>query len=102
MGFVAENRIADITEVRHLGVIEEQRVFELARIPDHAAVPNDYVFAQISIVPNLAILPDDRGPLDHDAILHHRACADENMIADPGTSIALVAQLRPEILCDVV
>ena len=38
MRAIAENRIADVIEMRHLRFIEDDAVLELARVPHHHAV----------------------------------------------------------------
>jgi hypothetical protein len=82
VGFVAENGIADVIEMRRAGVVEEDRIFNLARIAHDAAVAKDDVFAEIGVVADLAVPADDGWPLDHHAVLEHRAFADKNVLAD--------------------
>ncbi len=97
MGLVAEDGIAHVIEMRRLGVVEEEGIFDLGGIADHAIVADDDVFADVGVVANLAILPDDGRPFDHDAVLQHRAFADENLFADEGRALAAVAQIRAQM-----
>ena len=64
MGFVAENGITHIVEVRNFTVVEEHAVFELAGVPEHAVVTDDDVLSHIAASADLAVLPDPRGPFD--------------------------------------
>src|SRR5205814_5731597 len=45
---VAENRIADVTEMRNLRLIKNDAVLELAGIAHHDAVPDDDVLAHVA------------------------------------------------------
>jgi len=79
---VAENGVADVIVMRHLRAVEEQRVFQLGGIADHAAVADDDVLADVGVVPDLAVFPDDGRAFDHRAGFHDRAFADDDAFAD--------------------
>ena len=79
---MAENRIADVIVVRHLRAVEEQRVFQLGRIADHAAIADDDIFAYVGVVADLAVFPDDGRTFDHRAGFHKGDSADDDAVAD--------------------
>src|SRR5438067_3146236 len=82
MRAMPENRIADIIKMRHLRFIEQDAVLELARVPHHHPVPHDHVLAHVTAAPDVTILADPRRPLQPCSLLHDRARADENRVAD--------------------
>ena len=82
MRLVTENGVADVIEMRRLRGIEQQRVFQFARIADHAAVADDDVFAEIGIVADLAVFADDGRAFDHRAVLNDGAFANKNIVAN--------------------
>src|SRR5260370_30759923 len=97
MHFEADDGIADVIEVRHVGIVKKQRVFDLAGIADHAVVADEDVFAHISVMTDLAVAPDDGWALNHRAVLDHRALANEHLFTDKGNALTVVAQLGAEV-----
>ena len=98
---VAEDGIADVIEVRRVGAIEQQRVFQFGRIADDTAVADDDVFADVGVVADLAVLADDGRAFDHCAVLDDGAFADENFFTDERPALAAVMQGRFQIGGDV-
>jgi hypothetical protein len=84
--------VADIVEVRHLTLVEQDGVFQLARIADHTAFAHEYVFAKIGVVADLAVATNHGRAFDHHAVFDNRALADENFLADERHPFALVVQ----------
>src|SRR5919201_7069732 len=82
MGVVTKNGVAHVIEVRYLHFIQKNAILELARIPHHHAVPDDYVFAHIATAANPAIFTDPGGAFQYSALLDDRSSADEDMVAD--------------------
>ncbi len=80
MGFVAEDGIAHIIEVRNFTVVEEHTVFELAGVPQHAVVTHDDVLPHIAPSADLAVLPDPRGPFDVGARLDDGTFAQKDVL----------------------
>src|SRR5438067_1167159 len=81
MAFVAENRVADVIEMRHLRFVEEDAILELARVPHYDAIADDDVFADVAAVANFALFPDPGRPFDHRALLDRGPFSDENRAA---------------------
>ena len=52
---VAEDRIADVTEMRHLNFIHQKAVLELAGVTQHAAFTDNDVATKISTWPNFRV-----------------------------------------------
>jgi hypothetical protein len=92
VGLVTKDRISDVVEMRHRGVIEKQRVLQLARIADYALVPNNDVFPKIGIVAKFAIAANDGRAFDHHPIFDDGAFADKNLLADIGDAMAPVVE----------
>src|SRR2546426_4321241 len=101
MGSVAENRVTDVIEVGSDGMIEQERVFDLAGISDDAVVADDDIFADIRVVANLAVTADDGGPFNHGAILDQGAFADKDFLADVGNALAMIVERGPEMSLEV-
>ena len=89
---MAENRVADVIEMRRLAVVEHEHILQFARISDHAIVADNDVLAHIGVVADLAVAPDDGRAFNHHAVLDHRACADEHLFADVSRAFATVVQ----------
>ena len=83
--------------MRGLGVVEEQGIFDLGRVADHAIIANDDVFADVGIMAYPAIAADNGRPLDHDTVLQQGAFADENLFADESLPFAAVVQTRSQM-----
>src|SRR5262245_16683683 len=60
--FESENRIADVIEMRHLRFVEDDAVFEFARVAhDHAVADHD-ILAHITAASDMAVVADPRRP----------------------------------------
>ena len=79
---MAEDGIAHVIKMRHLAVVKEQAVFQLARIADHTAIAHDHIGAHISAVADLAIPPDDSWALNVRAGLHHGSFSEKHLGPD--------------------
>src|ERR1035441_1250542 len=66
----------------YLHAVEYHCVLEFGRITKHAVIAYDDVAADIGAGANLAVLADNRGPLDHRAMLDDRPFADEYIVGD--------------------
>src|SRR5882672_8086117 len=100
--FVTEDGVADVIEVRHLAVVEDECVLQLAGISDDAAIADDHVFAEVGVVADLTVAPDDGRAFDHRAVLDHCALADKDIRANERLAIAAVAKFRAEMGLQVV
>src|SRR5271154_7183378 len=94
---VAENGVADVIEVRRLRAVEEERVFQFARIADDTVVADDDIFAKVGVVADLTVTSDDGRTFDHHAVFDDRAFANENFFADERSTFALVTKFRFQI-----
>src|SRR5947207_6442277 len=99
---MADNRVADIIEMRHLAVVKHENVLEFAGVAHHAVVSDDDVLAHVGTVANLAVFPDDGRAFDHGAVLHHRALADKNLVANPRRARAFIEQTRAQVAAQIV
>ena len=61
MRAIAENRIADVIEMRRLDVIQEQAVLKLARISQHTAFTDDDVASNVRSRPDFSFRADVNG-----------------------------------------
>jgi len=82
MRAMTEDRIADVTEMRNLRVVENDAVFELARVAHDDAVPDDHIFAHITTAADMAVFANPGRTFHHRALLDDGAGADENRTAD--------------------
>src|SRR6266404_210020 len=82
MRVMTQDRIADIVEMRRLHFVEEDAIFEFARVShDHAIAHND-VLAHVTTAANFAIFADPRRPFYDRALLDNRSATDEDRVAD--------------------
>ena len=63
MRVMTKDRIADVIEMRHLRFIEQDAVFEFARVAHDYAVADDHVFAHVTAAADVAVLADPRRAL---------------------------------------
>src|ERR1051325_6027568 len=66
--------------MRNLRIVEENRILDLTGISHHAAIADDHVLADISIMPNLTVSTDNGRPFDHRAFFHYGPFADQDPI----------------------
>jgi hypothetical protein len=79
---VTQDGITDIIEVRHLRFIEQNAIFEFARVTHHDTIAGYDVLAHVTAATNLAIFADPRRTFEHGTLLNNGSSADENAIAD--------------------
>ena len=65
-----------------MAIVEEQSIFQLARVAHHAVVADYDLGADVGIVANLTIAPNDRRPFNARARGHDCAFADRNIFAN--------------------
>src|ERR1017187_2528576 len=82
MRLVPKDGIADVTEMRDLGIVEENGVLEFARVAEHALISHDDVPANVGAGANLAVLADDGRALDRGAVLDDGTLPDEHIVRD--------------------
>ena len=63
MRVMTKNRITHVIEMRHLCFIEQDAVFEFARVAHDYAVADDDVFAHVTAAANVAVFADPRRAL---------------------------------------
>lgn len=84
-----EDGVADVVEMRHLALVEEQAVLEFARVSQHAAPARHDPLAHISPAPHHRALADPGRAPDDRVGLDHRAGAHVNQLADHGPLVDL-------------
>ena len=78
VGFLSENRVADVVEMRNLGFVEDEAVFKFRGISRDDAIAEDDIFANVATITNLAVLTDPSWAFDHGPLFDHRALADKD------------------------
>ncbi len=79
---VTQNGIAHVIKMRRLCFIEENAIFELARISHHHAIAHHYILAHIAAAADVAILADPGRPFQNRALLDNRPTPDKHIAAD--------------------
>src|SRR4026208_115177 len=102
MSEVTENRITDITEVRHFRLVKKEAILQLTGVSDNTAITNDYVLTNVSIVPNLAVSPNNRRTFDHCAIFNNGSHANKDLLSDECPSLAFVIENWTRVQADVL
>jgi hypothetical protein len=87
--FVSEDGITDIVIMRDLAPIEEQTVFELARIPEDAVIAYYDVFPEVGPAANDCPTTDPGGTLDDRVRLHARTRSEIDPISDDRSFVDL-------------
>ena len=82
VGVMTKNGIADVIEVWHLHVVEEDAIFKFARVPHHCAFAGDHVLAHVTAAADPTIFTDPRGALQKRTLLDDRAFTNEHMVTD--------------------
>src|SRR4029077_11643639 len=62
VSFVTNHRIPDAVEMWYLAIIENDAVFDLARISEDDAITDNHVFADIAAASDLAVVSDPCRP----------------------------------------
>jgi hypothetical protein len=86
MDLITQHGVTDVTEVRDVGIVEDDAIFEFARISEHDPVTDDDVFADVAAAPDFAIVADPGRTLDGRAVLNHRSTAYVDVFADKGSA----------------
>ena len=81
VGLVAEDRVADIVEVRNLCLVEDEAIFKFRGIPGHDSIAEDHIFPDVTPIPNFAVLADPSWTFDHGSLFDDCAFADKNSAA---------------------
>jgi len=81
VSLVAEDRVADIIEMRNLGLVEDEAVFKFRGISSHDTIAEDDIFADVTPIPNLTVLADPSRTFDHGSLFDHCPFADKNRTA---------------------
>ena len=102
MRLVAQNRVAHIVEMRHFTVVEEHAVLEFARVPHHAVIACDDVFADVAARAHLAVFSDPRRAFDVRASLHDSAFIDENLSSNHCGWVNRATYRRLQIPAEIV
>src|SRR5439155_23168744 len=79
---VTQDGITDIIEVRYPRFIEQDAIFEFARVTHHNTIPSDDVLAHVTAAANLAVFADPSRAFQHRALLNDRSSANEDVVAD--------------------
>jgi len=88
MGLMAENGVADVIVMGHLGAVEEEGVLEFAGVAHDAVVADEDVFTEVGVVADLAVFTNDGRAFDHGAGFDDGAGANEDARADGGAGKA--------------
>jgi len=94
---IAQNRIANIIKMWRDGVVEQQGILYFACVSDDAIVSHNDIFANIRVMPNLTVSPDNGRAFDHRPILNNRPQTDENLLAYESHPFASIVQPGPQI-----
>jgi hypothetical protein len=82
MSLVPEDRIAHVTEMGNLHVIEDQAILELAGIAQNNFVADDDVFPKITARPKVAFFADPGWTFNRYARFDHGTFSDEDRVAN--------------------
>src|SRR6266567_3366054 len=99
MRAITQDRIADVIEMRRLHLVEEDAIFEFARVShDHAIADND-VLAHVTTAANFAIFADPGRSFQDRALFDDRSATDEDRAADERFphQLAQYARLKAEL-----
>jgi hypothetical protein len=86
MDLITQHGIANVTEVRNVGVVKDDAVFEFARIAEHDPIADDDVFADVTTAPDFAIVSNPGRAFDGRAVLNHGSASDVDVLADKGSA----------------
>src|SRR5215475_6097582 len=81
--------------------VEQQRILHFAGISNHTIVSDDHIFANVGIVADLAVTPDDRRAFYHYTILDNSALADKYLLANEGNALTTILQPRVQVRCQI-
>jgi len=96
---MAQHRVADVVEVRHLRAVEQDRVFDLDGVADDAFLADDGLAANERAVADLGAVVDDRRPRDQGGRGDGRVPGDPHVAVD---ALVLVLTKRLAQRLDVV
>src|SRR4051812_26584493 len=78
-------------------MVEQKRVLDLGRIADHAVVSDDHVFADVGVVPDLAVAANNGRSSDHCSVFDDGAFPDGYVLTNEGNAIAMISETRSQI-----
>jgi len=87
VGFVAEDGVAHVVEMRHLTAVEKEAVFELRRVSKGAPFANDDIFADVSATADRGAFADPGRAFDDRVGLDRRAGGEVDPFTDHGTRV---------------
>src|SRR6266571_1338589 len=87
--------------MRRYCMVEQQRILDLASIPNDTIVADDHILAQIRIMANLTVFSNDRRPFDHSAILDHSSFSNEDVFSYERNSLAAIVKSRTQVRLQV-
>jgi len=79
-----QNGITHIIEMRDLGIVKNQAVFEFRGISSYNAITHDDIFPNVATIANLAVLTDPSWPLNHGSLLDDGILSNEYGPTDEG------------------
>src|SRR5438132_12771202 len=82
MRAITKDRIAHVIEMRRLRLVEENAVFEFARVSHDDAIAHNDVLAHVTTAADLAIFADPGRPFQDRALFDDRSATDEDRITD--------------------
>ena len=87
-----ENRITHVVEMRHLGFVEDETIFEFTRISGDHPIADDDVFANVASAADFAVVTDPGRTFDHGTLLDDGIFAHENRRTDKWFADELAVQ----------
>src|SRR4030095_12005045 len=78
----AEDRVADVVQVRRLGLGQEDRALDLGGGPDTAVVADPAAAAHVGAGADLDVLTDPQRPFEHHPRRDARALADHDAVTE--------------------
>src|SRR5438876_6524764 len=82
MRAITQDRIADVVEMRRLHLIEENTIFEFARISHNHAIAHHDVLAHVTTAADLTIFANPGRAFQDRALLDNCAATDEDRATD--------------------
>src|SRR5579859_2442517 len=76
-------------------------MFHLARVADHALIPDDDMLANVCVMPDLAIPADDGWAFYHGSVFHNCSRADINVLCYVSHPIAMIVEAGPQVPRDI-
>ena len=83
--------------MRHLDVVEEEGVLQFTGVSDHAVVPHNDLVANVSVMADLAVFPNDGRAFDHGAVFDNGSRSDKDLLANESAAFTAIAELRAQM-----